>query len=288
MSYSEALEAQIAALGHVADLARIDGQPTGESEREVARILEHGETYYWAAGLCSFVQGAAEEFPENWRWTAEGIPTRDGFLWFARPLVWETGMTVGDRFEPHPPLVLRAIGWSVGTTREAGQDLLCAVAFTDGPRHLNPLMIIELRPGQSIAERFEDATMLQFEGRSRSAAGCLLITLGACLTFLEQRILVTVQHRAERHARKRLERQGYQSEALIRVVELRRKQARSAPRGDAEPVEWSCQWVVSGHWRQQWYPSLNANQPRWVMPYIKGPPEKPLKPPRATIFAVIR
>lgn len=76
--------------------------------------------------------------------------------------------------------------------------------------------------------------------------------------------------------------------AVVRVVELRRKQAKAEHSGEHDAVDWSHQWIVSGHWRQQWYPSLNANRPRWIMPYVKGPEDKPLKPPRAKVFAVVR
>lgn len=116
----------------------------------------------------------------------------------------------------------------------------------------------------------------------------MLLTFASCLTFLEQRILIAPQQRAERATRKRLEREGFIHEPLVRVVELRRKQTKSEHHGESDPVEWSHQWIVSGHWRQQWYPSLSSNQPIWVMPYVKGPEDKPLKPPRAKVFAVVR
>jgi hypothetical protein len=34
--------------------------------------------------------------------------------------------------------------------------------------------------------------------------------------------------------------------------------------------------VVRGHWRNQWYPSLNARRPLWIAPYLKGPDDAPL------------
>jgi hypothetical protein len=36
------------------------------------------------------------------------------------------------------------------------------------------------------------------------------------------------------------------------------------------------QWVVRGHWRQQWYPSRNVHRPIWITPHIKGPEGAPL------------
>lgn len=65
----------------------------------------------------------------------------------------------------------------------------------------------------------------------------------------------------------------------IGVILLRRAsyQFESKRKGEGEPVEWSCQWWVSGHWRRQWYPSSQKHKPVWIAPYIKGPPDRPLK-----------
>jgi hypothetical protein len=34
--------------------------------------------------------------------------------------------------------------------------------------------------------------------------------------------------------------------------------------------------MVRGHWRNQWYPSLNAHRQRWISPYVKGPEDEEL------------
>ena len=45
------------------------------------------------------------------------------------------------------------------------------------------------------------------------------------------------------------------------------------------------QWWVSGHIRAQWYPSEKAHRLIWIAPYIKGPPDKPMK---QQTYAVVR
>lgn len=35
-------------------------------------------------------------------------------------------------------------------------------------------------------------------------------------------------------------------------------------------------WMVRGHWRQQWYPSLGLHRPVHIAPYLKGPADAPL------------
>jgi hypothetical protein len=109
------------------------------------------------------------------------------------------------------------------------------------------------------------------------------------IAFTNQRILATFTRTIDRHARRRLERENVTPENIaVRIVELRKKEHRRTNDAEHNIVDWASRWIVSGHWRQQWYPSLNAYQPKWVMPYVKGPDDKPLKPPRAKVFAVVR
>jgi hypothetical protein len=41
--------------------------------------------------------------------------------------------------------------------------------------------------------------------------------------------------------------------------------------------DYHVRWVVSGHWRNQWYPASEVHRPRWIDGYVKGPPGAPLK-----------
>lgn len=82
--------------------------------------------------------------------------------------------------------------------------------------------------------------------------------------------------RADRATSRRLVRaRSYRPDALVRIIELRRRQAVESGPEDATR-EYYHQWIVRGHWRNQWYPSLNANRPVWIAPHIKGPEGAPL------------
>lgn len=35
-------------------------------------------------------------------------------------------------------------------------------------------------------------------------------------------------------------------------------------------------WMVRGHWRRQWYPSLLRHVPIWITDYIAGPDDAPI------------
>lgn len=112
----------------------------------------------------------------------------------------------------------------------------------------------------------------------------------AFLLFLQQ-VLEGVHARATRGLRRRLEHAGAkQPDPLVRVVQLRKRGQHhdAVPADEREAVDWSCKWLVQGHWRKQWYPSKQMHQPKWIAPYMKGPEDKPLKLPANRVFAVVR
>ena len=81
-----------------------------------------------------------------------------------------------------------------------------------------------------------------------------------------------------RTLRRRDEREGLNPGA-VRLLHLRRPPAGSGVEGEDEVGgrEYTCRWMVRGHWRQQWYKSRDGHRPIWISPHIKGPEGKPLR-----------
>ena len=127
---------------------------------------------------------------------------------------------------------------------------------------------------------FHDGTVKHF-AFDRLRRFCL-----SFLVFLRQRILIS-----EKHQPRKVKGLGvkYPITTLINVIILR-KSIREPRDGDAQStdIDWQCRWFVRGHWRRQFYPSTHTNSPMWIVPYIKGPEDKPLKQPNEIIFAVVR
>jgi hypothetical protein len=275
MSHSQALEEQLrigrayaageAEKGMLTHLVRSYGNDQTASPSAEAAMVEvilspllTGETFYWSPEMCRLLEHSAHQLRE---WVCDAtIPIVPcGFCWLSRPF------RCGKRY-------LWAFGWRV---LEGGAGL-SVVCYTIEGANTAPLPgAFFIIPDREVMHAHEPS----FEKLS---------VIGAALLLLNQRILSAEQRHVERHTRKRLERDGVTREPLVRVVELRRTQSRSEHHGAAEPVDWSHQWIVSGHWRQQWHPSLDTHQARWIMPHVKGPEDKPLKPPRAKVFAVVR
>lgn len=108
----------------------------------------------------------------------------------------------------------------------------------------------------------------------------------AVSSFLDQRITTEERAHVERQARRRAERLDV--EPVVHVVRFRKSEARTHNGDNSHDVEWSCQWLVRGHWRNQWHPRLQRHAPVWILPHIKGPADMPLKTPAPEVWQVAR
>lgn len=98
----------------------------------------------------------------------------------------------------------------------------------------------------------------------------------ATFRLASQRNLCTeTSERVGRSERRRCQRGGMRC-SDIRVVRLRHSQHGSAGTAGSGK-EYSCRWKVSGHWRNQWYPTVEDHRPIWIMDHIKGPDDKPFR-----------
>jgi hypothetical protein len=110
----------------------------------------------------------------------------------------------------------------------------------------------------------------------------------ASMFFLDSEWIGEERETLPRHERRKYERER-QPVPEVKTVVLRR----SAREGSAHSAgdgsrEYSCQWIVSGHWRKQYYPSKGEYAPKYIAPYPKGPVDKPLRTPRPTVYVAKR
>ena len=104
--------------------------------------------------------------------------------------------------------------------------------------------------------------------------------LRAFWIITRQKIATVKVETADRATRRRLERKGWPRRE-VSVVNLRRSERAAVDGGDeSEPrhVNWSHRWLVSGHWRRQWCPSIKDHRNIYINPYVKGPEDRPFDP----------
>lgn len=106
--------------------------------------------------------------------------------------------------------------------------------------------------------------------------------------LMSQTIAVRSQERPSRTFRKRAAIAFKDDERRVTVVRLRRTYDDRPVDHEVGGVEWSHRWIVGGHWRNHWYPSVQMHRQIWISPFVKGPPDKELIINKARVFELVR
>lgn len=94
--------------------------------------------------------------------------------------------------------------------------------------------------------------------------------------LMAQTISVHVKQPTPRASKKRAKKFMFTDTKYVTVITLRKPKPVYGKDHIAAFVDWDHRWLVAGHWRKQWYPSLNAHRQIWINPFVKGPEDKPL------------
>jgi hypothetical protein len=225
--------------------------------------LNRADVYYITPGIGDLLFDTATALPDA-TIRPDSLPSRDGWLWLADPLVTD-----------HPP-ALQALQWSTIRRSDGGpdwtQDGLAITGYAPGsPPVFYQWAILEF--GAAPAGGF-DVNWPVF----------LLATFGQ---FVRQRILTSERRPVLNRGLSRRLATTFGHTPEVRVIQLRHADpAHTTPPANSRGVEWSCQWIVRGHWRMQ--PVKDGRrEARWIMPYVKGPPDKPIRV-RRRLFNVAR
>lgn len=116
----------------------------------------------------------------------------------------------------------------------------------------------------------------------------MLRSVGATLLFMQQRLAV-IGHRMRPPRAVRRAVRRFQFENEWNIVTLRRNLRTENSEPDEGAPDWSHRWIVAGHWASYWCGERGDQhlEPRFLAPYVKGPPDKPLLV-RSRAFATVR
>jgi len=75
----------------------------------------------------------------------------------------------------------------------------------------------------------------------------------------------------------------------FRGVILRHTERKQSQDSKNVNVDWSCQWLVNGHWRRLHEPRKSDGATvTYVQPHVKGPEDMPFRAPRETVYVAKR
>jgi hypothetical protein len=248
-----------------------------------------GQLYATTADIEDLLVTASNSLPDSTAFTSTLLPTPTGLVVFDRALRLTNQAHSRATLFSMPAFTWARAQWA---DTDKPLTLLTGILQTaDGSIAVSPLGILQdNEPPEMFDLKPTPALTADVVYELQAFARWLPPFALSFLLFINQTILETTVTVPSRGVRRRCARQHPILQIpMPRVVHLRKrkKTASAESDGDHEAVEWTCRWLVGGHWRNQWYASQRVHQPRWIEPYVKGPEDKPLKPTNR-IFAVVR
>jgi len=257
-----------------------------------ANLIHHVQTTLWQADtifittdMMHLLLQAAHDLPEDIVWDSHILLSKRGFILFEEPidgvdrsnkkvtmhaLAWENERVAAD--EEHPDgseaIIVYYFTDPTDFTDDFNKEYLERARLKNIP--VPPLLLAHFYPAT-----VGDLLPVVSETGSEIVVGILKLFV-AMHMLAQQRIGAPIRLNPDRASRKRYARQHPDGpERIITLITLRRK---SVKKDDEEPmkVEWSRRWIVRGHWRRQWYPSLKRHDWKYIYECIKGPEDKPL------------
>jgi hypothetical protein len=267
-----------------------------------------GDTYVVTKEIGQVLQDAAKQVTD-FTIVRHDLPSKAGFVWLDEPIVVKD--TRGNQLvvqafgweittENYSHKMVKALMESHDLPSELGERILSSpmepvvgtLSWTkpDDPRdHMHedwkatshkiqaPHGLISIMSGIFQAENrtyTKDEIVEQFQQKPED--GDLLFSqfFYTFLHFINQPyVVVDTQTHMPRPMVRRAQRLDFTPR--VSIVHLRRSVHHGSEPSD-EHHEWSHRWIVRGHWRKQWYPSLQIHQPVWIHEHIKGPDGAPL------------
>jgi hypothetical protein len=230
--------------------------------------LKEAELFYASSEMTELAVVAAATIPD-FQLAPEDLPSRAGLIVFedAPASLALSGHSVG----------IKAVSWG---DRPGGGSIL--IGQYAERREAAPV----IAAASTYRQPFQEPTLTYIHGAEASwmfgenqdlereeYGPVLALILRSAWLLMQQPVTTVSNAEYKRQDRRRLERDRIEP-APVRVITLRR--AKSSNDHSESDREYHHQWIVRGHWRQQYYPSRGVHRPVWIAPHIKGPEGAPM------------
>jgi hypothetical protein len=267
----------------------------------LADDLSWADTYQVTPEMIDLATAMMETTPDLSDIREEDLPSNSGFMWLDQPI---PRPSVEDDDE-HPPLLMHAVSWCrVGLVPiQLNAEAHGVVTSQSIPIHSNEqtvTMPAESTGKPGVFTGYVEAVRIRewCWNDDRDVIPRPLHLMGQSLLILtdhvhtplpelqlvhmlwilmQMEITTSRAVQPNRAGRKRAAKlaRPYQE---IRVITLRRP-AHGEPVYGHRHVDWSCSWLVRGHWRHAPHSGTfsDGRTRTWIKPYIKGPDGLPLR-----------
>lgn len=203
-----------------------------------------------------------EELPE------EDLPYPWGFMWLDKPV---PSPAVDDN--GRPPLLMQAVSWAVVP------QLNVDVGGTDFTMQVSAVRIRKW--GYNIDPRVEPRPLYLMGQHTIPTQHGIQTTLDdirllhMIWIMIGMEIVTSDPEMPGRQGRKRAANLRWQQTHVVRL----RRSRHGEPEGGHRAVDWSCSWLVRGHWRKAPHGGTykDGRSRTWIKPHIKGPDGAPLR-----------
>jgi len=227
--------------------------------------LDAAELFHVSEDFCALVAAAHDSMPDHVL-TQFDPPARSGLALVAKPSGSATPRYLGD-----------VAGW-FWSVRADGLYIALLVdrrsqgqPFSVAPYFYYAEHVIRASWGRV----FDSLTGSVCGSHAEDTARLLWVSnLVVFWNLLRQQSLVQDAAIAPSRATRRREEKAGRTPSAVRVITLAGSCSNESS-GD-KSREWRHRWVVRGHWRKQWYPSIEDHRPVWIAPHLKGPGDAPL------------
>lgn len=261
---------------------RSAGEMAALNLRGIHEGLVSGGTYAVEPEICDLLDSVAATLPDT-TIRASDFPTQAGYVYYAKPIplgfseeqMYRMARSTG-RVTLEIPPELAGFIWIPAANQ--GKIVYLLLRVREGTMKIPALGWVTHVVFGETWKRYKEGDTIgiseTMQGETAQGFNRILRHLYSLLLFMQQKIVSSDKVRiANRQARRLVERAGH--EAAANLVTLRKRQRKES--GEEQTVEWSCRWLVGGHWRNQYYPKTQEHRPIFIFPYEKGPDDKPLK-----------
>jgi hypothetical protein len=277
------------------------GWPVGVNTHDAYRDwlitkLRAAELFFVTPAMTAVARQAALSFP-RYALHENDVPTDIGFVVFAEPVsesltptsnipvliraaLWATCAVEIPTVEPgEGPMVVPGVHITVLNDTDALLD--SAAFYVAHDSHGTPAQIRvyaeQLRREFGPLSYHEEVALpfIQddevYEPMQNTAIGSIIVTW----LLMTQPLAEVTNDAAPRAVIRRYKRQD-RPPPHIRTVTLRQPR-RAGGASEGGPVrEYHHRWIVRGHWRNHWFPSLERHKPVYIPSHVKGPVDAPL------------